>query len=146
VETARHRLNFLRERIARLMGEIEGTDLEGEVVKLAKRLSSGKDLPPTPSDAEWDLMLAGERSQHLPAYFLRLRGEYAALEKASVAARDGGQLSSWLDGPAPKVVALASGIVAIGSVVAEHGYQVVHALGLAYVEDGPGGSEDDGLD
>jgi hypothetical protein len=133
--TVRERRQFLRQRVLGLAQEIEGSDhLKAEVRSLVSSLEAGAELPATPSDAEWDLLLTDERQEALPAYFLRLRAELAIIEGEGQEARKAGRLTAFLDGPVPKLAGLSMVALKVGEFLVAHGHVVMHALGIGYSE------------
>jgi hypothetical protein len=133
--TVRDRRQFLRQRVLSLAKEIEASeDLKADVRSLVSGLEAGAELPGTPSDAEWDLLLTDERQAALAAYFLRLRAELAIIEGEGQEARKAGRLTAFLDGPVPKLAGLSMVALKVGEFLVVHGHVVMHALGIGYSE------------
>ena len=131
--TRRKRLAFLRDRLDELADEIERSGAQREVIKLADKVRANPTSVSPISDAEWDVLLPEERRRLLPRYYLTVRSEFLTLHQQ---AQKADNWSSWLNGPAPQLISLATGIASL----LEYGYQALNAAGvLAHEHDGFGG-------
>jgi hypothetical protein len=132
VASVRERREFLAERLDTLAAKLAEEGREREVEELVAAVKAGQPLPAAPSDAEWGALLPKERDAALPGYYLRLRAEFVALTEQGANERRAGRLTEWLDGPVPKVVALAGTAATLGEQVLTLGEHVLRALGLGF--------------
>jgi hypothetical protein len=132
----RQRIDHLYGQVDQLSWELHRSHRDEEVTKAAKALKRDPNAFAPISEEAWAVMLPDERQKNLVVHYLSLRAELVELIGSEPKTNDHDKRNSWLDGSAPKLISLASGVATI----LQFGYEALHAAGIL-AHEGQGGDD-----